>query len=180
MRIWFFEGMSAVAGTILISMFLLAAAFALEQRQHAYSEYTFWYGGAFGDGHAFANALDARNYQFENGYERLIYWRDPFAVRWVFDATSAPVGDLGTGNGHRVYSYSVGGSPIGAQVNFVHFRHRTIPHEWWRLFLYFNRRMFGQRTSTSQLNLVAECSYSRTTATPRLTGIQDWLIQLNG
>jgi hypothetical protein len=113
-RIWFLDGMSGLAGTILISMFLLTSAFAQEQPKHAYSEYTFWYGGAFGNGHAFANTLDARNYQFENRYERLIYWKEPFAVRWVFDATSALVGDPRTGNGHRVYSNGIGGSPVGA------------------------------------------------------------------
>ena len=65
-RIWFLDGISGLAGTILISMFLPTSAFAQEQQKHAYSEYTFWYGGAFGNGHAFANTLDARNYQFEN------------------------------------------------------------------------------------------------------------------
>jgi hypothetical protein len=143
-RIWSFERMSTVAGTILISMFLLTSAFAQEQRQHAYSEYTFWYGGALGNGHAFANTLDARNYQFENRYERLIYWKEPFAVRWVFDVTSALVGDPRTGNGHRVYSYGIGGSPIGAQVNFVHFRRIEPFLTSGGGFLYFNHRMFGQ------------------------------------
>jgi hypothetical protein len=136
--------MSGLAGTILISMFLLTSAFAQEQQKHAYSEYIFWYGGAFGNGHAFANTLDASNYQFENRYERLIYWKEPFAVRWVFDATSALVGDPRTGNGHRGYSNGIGGSPIGAQVNFVHFRRIEPFLTSGGGFLYFNHRMFGQ------------------------------------
>ncbi len=106
-RIWFFDTKLGLARTFLISLFLLTSAFAQEQQRHAYSEYTFWYGGAFGNGHAFANTMDARNYQFENRYERLIYWKEPFAVRWVFDATSALVADPRTGNGHRVYTVSV-------------------------------------------------------------------------
>ena len=136
MRIWFFEGMAAVPGTILISMFLLASAFAQDNDNMPTANTHSGMAVHFGNGHAFANTPDARNYQFENRYERLIYWGEPFAVRWVFDATSALVGDPRTGNGHRVYSYGVGGSPIGAQVNFAHFRYRTIPHEWWRLPLF--------------------------------------------
>ena len=92
-RNWLLNGISGLTGTILISIFLLTSAFAQEQQRHAYSEYTFWYGGAFGNGHAFSNTINARNYQFENRYERLIYWSEPFAVRWVFDLTSALVGD---------------------------------------------------------------------------------------
>jgi len=143
-RIWLLNGISGLPGTILISIFLLNSAFAQEQQKHAYSEYTFWYGGAFGNGHAFSNTMNARNYQFENRYERLIYWSEPFAVRWVFDLTSAMVGDPRTGSGHRVYSYGIGGSPIGAQVNFVHFRHIEPFLTSGGGFLYFNHRMFRQ------------------------------------
>ena len=116
-------------------MFLLSSALAQERQGRTYSEYTFWYGGAVGNGHAFAKTLDARNYQFENRNERLIYWKEPFAVL---------VGDPRTGNGHRVYSYGIGGSPIGAQVNFVHFRRIEPFLTSGGGFLYFNHRMFGQ------------------------------------
>ena len=143
-RIWLLNAISGMLGTILISIFLLTSAFAQEQQKHAYGEYTFWYGGAFGNGHAFSNTINARNYQFENRYERLIYWSEPFAVRWVFDFTSALVGDPRTGGGHRVYSYGVGGSPIGAQVNFVHFRHIEPFLTSGGGFLYFNHQMFRQ------------------------------------
>jgi len=133
----------ALAVTIVIAMLLTTSAIA-QERQHAYSEYTCWFGGAFGNGHAFSNTLDARNYQFENRYERLIYSSEPFAVRWVFDVTSALVGDPRTGNGHRVYSYGIGGSPVGAQVNFVHFRRVEPFLTSAGGFLYFNHQMFGQ------------------------------------
>jgi len=137
------ECVLGLAMPTFIALFLMSPAFAQEQK-HAYSEYTFWYGGAFGNGHAFSNTLDARNYQFENRYERLMYWREPFAVRWVFDATSALVGDPRTGNGHRVYSQGIGGSPIGAQVNFVHYRRVEPFLTSGGGFLYFNHRMFRE------------------------------------
>jgi hypothetical protein len=138
------QGILGLAVTTVISMFLLSPALAQEQT-HAYSEYTFWSGGAFGNGHAFSNTMDARNYQFENRYERLIYWNEPFAVRWVFDLVPlAVVGDPRTGKGHRAYSYGIGGSPIGAQVNFVHFRRVEPFLTSGGGFLRFNHQMFGQ------------------------------------
>ena len=130
--------------TTIALAFLLSPALA-QERTHAYSEYTFWYGGAFGNGGAFSNTFNARNYQFESRYERLIYWREPFAVRWVFDTVPvAVVGDSRTGNGHRVYSYGFGGSPIGAQVNFVHYRRIEPFLTSGGGFLYFNHPMFRE------------------------------------
>src|SRR5438309_506190 len=56
-------------------------------------------------------------------------------------------------NGHRAYANGVGGSPIGAQVNFVHF-HRVEPFlTSGGGFLYFNHRMFG---TTQQFNFTAQ------------------------
>ena len=158
-RNWFLNGIYGLAGTILILVFLLTSAFAQEQQKRAYSEYTLWYGGAFGNGHAFANTINARNYQFENRYERLIYWSEPFAVRWVFDLTSALVGDPRTGGGHRVYSYGIGGSPIGAQVNFVHFRHIEPFLTSGGGFLYFNHPMFRQTRFNFTAQLAVACSF---------------------
>jgi len=119
----FVKGAPALAATIVIAFFLTTSAIA-QERQHAYSEYTYWFDGAFENGHAFSSTVGARNYQLESRYERLIYSREPFAVRWVFEAIPlALVGDPRSQNGHRAYAYGVGGSPIGAQVNFVHYRH---------------------------------------------------------
>ncbi|HWC15513.1 MAG TPA: hypothetical protein VG498_00775, partial [Terriglobales bacterium] len=75
---------SALTTTMVIAMFLSISAAAQEQR-HAYSEYTYWFAGAVENGHAFSSTVGARNYQLESRYERLIYWNEPFAVRWVFD-----------------------------------------------------------------------------------------------
>ncbi len=110
--------------------------------------------GAFENGHAFSSTVGARNYQLESRYERLIYSREPFAVRWVFEAIPlALVGDPRSQNGHRAYAYGVGGSPIGAQVNFVHYRHIEPFLTSGGGFLYFNHRMFG---TTQQFNFTAQ------------------------
>ena len=149
----FVKGAPALASAIVIALFLTASAPA-QERQHAYSEYTYWFDGAFENGHAFSSTVGARNYQLESRYERLIYWSAPFAVRWVFDAVPmALVGDPHTRNGHRAYAYGAGGSPIGAQVNFVHYRHVEPFLTSGGGFLYFNHRMFG---TTQQFNFTAQ------------------------
>jgi Lipid A 3-O-deacylase (PagL) len=149
----FVERVSPFAATIFIAIFLSASAIAQEQK-HAYSEYTYWFGGSFENGHAFSSTIGARNYQFESRYERLIYWNKPFAVRWVFDAIPvATVGDRYTSTGRRAYSYGIGASPVGAQVNFVHYRHVEPFLTSGGGFLYFNHRMFG---TTQQFNFTAQ------------------------
>jgi hypothetical protein len=149
----FAKGLPALAATIVIAMFLTPSAIA-QERQHAYREYTYWFDGAFENGHAFSSTVGARNYQLEIRYERLIYWNQPFAVRWVLDTVPAAlVGDPHSNNGHRAYAYGVGGSPIGAQVNFVHYRHVEPFLTSGGGFLYFNHRMFG---TTQQFNFTAQ------------------------
>ena len=149
----FINGVPALAAAIVVAMFLVTSASAQEQ-QHAYSEYTYWFGGAFENGHAFSSTVGARSYQLESRYERLIYWKKPFAVRWVFDAVPmALVGNRYTSTGRRAYSYGIGGSPIGAQVNFVHYRHVEPFLTSGGGFLYFNHRMFG---TTQQFNFTAQ------------------------
>jgi hypothetical protein len=124
----------ALAATIVIVLSLTTSAIA-QKRPHAYSEYTYCLYGAFENGYVFSSTVGARNYQLENRYERLIYSRKPFAVRWLFDAVPmALVGDRCTRSGRRAYSCGVGGSHIGAQVNFVHFPAcRAISRKRWRL-----------------------------------------------
>jgi len=148
----FINRIFAIFATVAVALFLTTPGFAQEQH-HAYSEYTYWFGGAFGNGHAFSSTVDGRNYQLESRYERLIYWKEPFAVRWVFDVVPvALVGDPHTSNGHRAYAYGVGGSPIGAQVNFVHFRRVEPFLTSGGGFLYFNHPMFG----ATQFNFTAQ------------------------
>jgi Lipid A 3-O-deacylase (PagL) len=149
----FVIGAPALAAMIAFAFFLTTSAIA-QERQHAYSEYTYWFNGAFENGHAFSSTVGARNYQLETRYERLIYWKEPFAVRWVFEVVPvALVGDRYTSTGHRAYSYGVGGSPIGAQVNFVHYRHVEPFLTSGGGFLYFNHRMFG---TSQQFNFTAQ------------------------
>jgi hypothetical protein len=146
------DQLSASCATIVVGMLLATSASAQEQR-HAYSEYTYWFGSGFGNGHAFSSTVNGTNYQLESRYERLIYWKEPFAVRWVFEVVPvALVGDPHTYNGHRAYAYGVGGSPIGAQVNFVHFRRIEPFLTSGGGFLYFNHRMFG----ATQFNFTAQ------------------------
>jgi hypothetical protein len=149
----FSKGAPALAATIVIALFLATSAMG-QETQHSYSEYTYWIDGAFENGHAFSSTVGARDYQLESRYERLIYWKEPFAVRWVFEVVPvALVGDRYTGNGRRPYSYGVGGSPIGAQVNFVHYRHVEPFLTSGGGFLYFNHRMFG---TTQLFNFTAQ------------------------
>lgn len=149
----FLNRIFGIFATATVALLLTTAGFAQEQ-DHAYSEYTYWFGGALGNGHAFSGTADGRNYQLESRYERLIYWKEPFAVRWVFDAVPvALVGDPHTRDGHRAYAYGVGGSPVGAQVNFVHFRRVEPFLTSGGGFLYFNHRMFG---TTQQFNFTAQ------------------------
>lgn len=148
----FVKGAPALAATIVVAFLLTTSAIA-QERQHAYSECTYWFDGAFENGHAFSSTVGARNYQLESRYERLIYWKEPFELRWVFEVVPMTlVGDRYTSTGRRAYSYGVGGSPIGAQVNFVHF-HRVEPFlTSGGGFLYFNHRMFG----ATQFNFTAQ------------------------
>lgn len=144
---------AALSVAIIVAM-VLSRSVAAQEQQHAYNEYTYWFTGAFENGHAFSSTVGARNYHLESRYERLIYWSEPFSVRWVFDAVPlALVGDPHTSNGHRAYAYGVGGSPVGAQVNFVHFRHVEPFLTSAGGFLYFNHRMFG---ATQQFNFTAQ------------------------
>ena len=148
-----FSQAAAKSALIAAVIAILQSTSAFAQEQHAYSEYTSWFSGAFGNGHAFSETLGGRNYQFESRYERLIYWREPFAVRWVFDAVPvALVGDPHTGTGRRRYAYGIGASPIGAQVNFVHYRRIEPFLTSGGGFLYFNHQMFG----ATQFNFTAQ------------------------
>lgn len=145
--------MYALVATLALTTFFPTPGLAQEQ-SHGPSEYTFSFGGAFANGHALSSTVDARNYQLESRYQRLICSVGSFAVRWVVDAVPlALVGDPDTYNGHRSYAYGVGGSPVGVQVNLVRFR----PVEPFLTsgggFLYFNHRMFG---STQQFNFTAQ------------------------
>jgi hypothetical protein len=165
----FVKGVPALAATIVIAFFLTTSAIA-QERQHAYSEYTYWFDGAFENGHAFSSTVGARNYQLESRYERLTYWKEPFAVRWVFEVVPVTlVGDRYTSTGRRAYSYGAGGSPIGAQVNFVHFHRVENFSPAAGASFTSTIGCLEPRSSTLLLNLAVVCSCSRLAAAPPLT-----------
>lgn len=77
----------------------------------------------------------------------------PCAVSWILEVTPlALVGDPRHSSGGRAYAYGIGGSPIGAQVNFLH--HRRVEPFLTSAggFLYFNHRMF----EGTQFNFTAQ------------------------
>jgi hypothetical protein len=122
----FVKGVPALVATIVIALFFTSSAIARE-RQHVYSEYTYWFGGAFENGHAFLSSVAARNYQLESRYERLIYWSGPFAVRWVFDGVPmALIGDRYTSTGRRTYSYGITAQFGGGVQLFTSIRRTAI------------------------------------------------------
>jgi hypothetical protein len=85
----FVRGIPTLAATIVIATFLTTSAIAQEQH-HAYSEYTCWFGGAFGNGHAFSDTVDGRSYHFENRCERLIYWSETICSSLGFPRNFSP------------------------------------------------------------------------------------------
>ncbi|MGA7767186.1 MAG: acyloxyacyl hydrolase [Candidatus Sulfotelmatobacter sp.] len=92
--------------------------------------------------HAFSDTVYGRLYQLENRYSRLVYTGGPFAVRWVAEIVPMTlVGDPWHTKG-RQYAYGGGGSPIGAQVNWVHYRRIEPFLTSGGGFLYFNQSMF--------------------------------------
>jgi len=121
---------------------LLFVGTAYSQEQQALNEFTTWFGGQFANKHAFSDTVDGRLYQSESRYRRLVYVRGPIAVRWVADIVPMTlVGDPWHTKG-RQYAYGGGGSPIGAQVNWMHYRRIEPFLTSGGGFLYFNQSMF--------------------------------------
>jgi hypothetical protein len=126
---------------LVAALFLVGSACA--QEWPTLNEFTTWFGGQFANEHAFSETDNGRLYQIESRYTRLIYAGGPFAVRWVFDIVPMTlVGDPWQKTGRR-YAYGGGGSPIGAQVNWMHYRRFQPFLTSGGGFLYFNRNMFN-------------------------------------
>lgn len=118
------------------------------------NELGLWFVGQFENGYAFGSSItNARMYQLEGRYCRRVYARGPIAVRWVSEIVPLTlVGEWSTSNGQRTYAYGGGGSPVGAQVNFAHFRRFEPFVTAGGGFLYFNRPLFGE----TQFNFTAQ------------------------
>jgi hypothetical protein len=132
--------LSLLKHAVVAALFFVGVACG--QDRPALNEFTTWFGGQLENGHAFSNTNNGRLYLLENRYSRLIYADGPFAVRWVFEAVPLTLaGDPWHATG-RQYAYGGGGSPIGAQVNWVRY-HRIEPFlTSGGGFLYFDRSMF--------------------------------------
>ena len=125
---------------LVAALFLVTAACA--QERPALNEFTTWFGGQLANKHAFSDTVDGRLYQLEKRYSRLVYTGGTFAVRWVAEIVPITlVGDPWHTKG-RQYAYGGGGSPIGAQVNWVHYRRIEPFLTSGGGFLYFNQSMF--------------------------------------
>lgn len=128
----------------LIGMFLcVGAGSAQEQRQPALNEWAGWFSGQFANEDSFSSdTRNSRMYELEWRYSRLVYARGPIAVRWVAEIVPAVVlGDPHYPGGQRHYAYGGGGSPIGAQVNWIRYRRLEPFITAGGGALYFNRKM---------------------------------------
>lgn len=128
---------------LIATLLCVGAASAQEQKQPAMNQFTTWVSGQFANAHSFSSdTVNSRMYEVEWRYSRLVYMRGPIAVRWVGEIVPATwVGDPHYADGQRHYAYGGGGSPIGAQVNWIHYRRVEPFVTAGGGFLYFNRRM---------------------------------------
>ena len=141
-----------LVGTTMLGMFCAGSVCAQERPRN--NEYAVWFVKQFAPGYAFNEETDGRLYQIEGRYTRVLFARRLFAVRYVAELVPwTVVGDPHTPNGRLAYAHGAGGSPIGAQVNFLHYRHVQPFITSGGGFLYFDRRMFG---TAQQFNFTAQ------------------------
>jgi hypothetical protein len=139
-------------GITMLGMFCAGSVCAQERARN--NEFAVWFGGQFAPGHAFSEETNGRLYQIEGRYTRLLFARRLIAVRYVAEVVPwTLVGDPHSPNGRLAYAQGAGGSPIGAQVNFLHYRHVQPFITSGGGFLYFDRRMFG---TAQQFNFTAQ------------------------
>ena len=149
--------------SILFTTTFLVGLACAQERGGAGNEFGVWFDGQFGTGHAFSSTINSRMYQVEGRYSRLVYTNRLLALRYLAEVIPVSVVGDPQANGQRVYAYGAGGSPVGAQVNFLN-RRRIQPFlTSGGGFLYFNRRMFGatQFNFTAQLGAGVQVFTSR-------------------
>lgn len=139
----FVPALFRIIAALIATLCFVGAASAQEQPRPALNQYTTWFSGQFANAHSFSSDTDnSRMYQLESRYSRLVYARGPVAVRWVAEIVPATlVGDPHYSGGHRHYAYGGGGSPIGAQLNWVHYRRFEPFITAGGGALYFNKKM---------------------------------------
>jgi len=156
------RGVSRLLSILFTTTFLAGLACAQERAANN-NEFGVWFEGQFGNGHAFGSTTDSRMYQVEARYSRLVSTNRLIALRYVAEVVPLSVVGDPQANGQRVYAYGAGGSPIGAQINFL-YSHRIQPFlASSGGFLYFNRPMFGatQFNFTAQLGAGVQVFSSR-------------------
>lgn len=151
-RRWFGGFRRSILWMAIFTMSLFLASARAQERSRE-NELGLWFAGQFQNGHAFDSSItNSRMYQIEVRYARLVYARGPVVVRWISEVVPLTlVGDWRS-NGQRAYAYGGGGSPVGAQVNFVHNRRFEPFLTAGGGFLYFDRRLFGE----TQFNFTAQ------------------------
>ena len=160
------QGASLLLRILSATTFLVGLACA--QDQPSQNEFTFWFEGQFGNGHAFASTIDSRMYQIEARYGRLVYTNRLLALRYIAEVIPFSVVGDPQANGQRAYAHATGGSPIGAQINF-RYHHRVQPFlTSGGGFLYFDRRMFG----ATQFNFTAQVAGGVQVFTSRHRSVQ--------
>lgn len=148
--------------TLLIAAFLTGVTCAQDRPTAAYNEFTLWFDGQFGNGHAFGATTNSRMYQVEFRYGRLARKNDLYALHYIAEVVPLTLVGQPQPNG-RVYAYGGGGSPIGAQINFLPNRRVQPFLTSGGGFLAFNRRMFHatQFNFTAQLGAGVQVFTSR-------------------
>ena len=126
---------------LLMAMFLMGVAWAQDRPTAAYNEFTLWADGQFGNGHAFGYTTNSRMYQLEFRYGRLAYTNRLCALHYIAEVLPLTLVGQPQAKG-RVYAYGGGGSPVGAQVNFLPHRRVQPFLTSGGGFLAFNQPMF--------------------------------------
>ena len=141
-----------LVGTTMLGTFCAGSVCAQERPRN--NEFAVWFGKQFAPAYAFNEETDGRIYQIEGRYTRVLLARRLIAVRYVAEVVPwTVVRDSHNPNGRLAYAHGAGGSPIGAQVNFLHY-YRVQPFiTSGGGFLYFDRRMFG---TAQQFNFTAQ------------------------
>jgi len=149
---------SVIASAILLLAVTGLTTFFAEpasaQERPMDNEFAVWFADQFASGHAFSEETNGHIYQVETRYTRMVLARKLIAVRYVADVVPwTVVGDPDGLNGSLRYAHGAGGSPLGLQVNFLHYRHVQPFITSGGGFLYFNRQMFGTK---QQFNFTAQ------------------------
>lgn len=127
---------------------------ASAQERPMNNEFAVWFADQFASAHAFSEETNGHIYQVETRYTRMILARQLIAVRYVADVVPGTVVGAPYGlDSSLLYAHGAGGSPLGVQVNFLHYRHVQPFITSGGGFLYFNRRMFGTK---QQFNFTAQ------------------------